>query len=60
MEATDRTLHGSRCLIIGYGRIGRLLADRLLSLGAEVTVSARKYGDSVRKASAVPKRVSVV
>ena len=45
MESTDRTLHGSRCLIIGYGRIGRLLADRLLSLGAEVTVSARKYGD---------------
>ena len=45
MESTDRTLHGSRCLIIGYGRIGRLLADRLLALGAEVTVSARKYGD---------------
>lgn len=45
MESTERTLHGSRCLIIGYGRIGRLLADRLLALGAEVTVSARKYGD---------------
>lgn len=45
MESTDRTLHGSRCLIIGYGRIGRVLADRLLALGAEVTVSARKYGD---------------
>lgn len=45
MEATDRTIHASRCLIIGYGRIGRLLADRLLGLGAEVTVSARKYGD---------------
>ena len=45
MESTDHTLHGSRCLIIGYGRIGRLLADRLLALGAEVTVAARKYGD---------------
>lgn len=45
MEATDCTLHGSRCLVIGYGRIGRLLAERLLALGAEVTVSARKYGD---------------
>jgi len=45
MESTDRTLLGSRCLVIGYGRIGRLLADRLLALGAEVTVSARKYGD---------------
>jgi len=45
MESTDRTLLGSRCLVTGYGRIGRLLADRLLALGAEVTVSARKYGD---------------
>lgn len=45
MESTDRTLHASRCLVIGYGRIGRMLADRLLALGAEVTVSARKYGD---------------
>ena len=45
MESTDRTLLGSRCLVIGYGRIGKLLADRLLALGAEVTVSARKYGD---------------
>lgn len=45
MESTDSTLHNSRCLVIGYGRIGRLLADRLLALGAEVTVSARKYGD---------------
>ena len=33
MESTDHTIHGSRCLIIGYGRIGRLLADRLLALG---------------------------
>lgn len=45
MESTDRTLLGSRCLIIGCGRIGRLLADRLLAMGAEVTVSARKYSD---------------
>jgi len=45
MEATDRTIHDSSCLVIGYGRIGRLLADRLLAMGAEVTVSARKYGD---------------
>lgn len=45
MASTDHTIHASRCLVIGYGRIGRLLADRLLALGAEVTVSARKYGD---------------
>ncbi len=45
MEATDHTLHGSRCLVVGYGRIGKLLAARLDSLGAEVTVSARRYSD---------------
>ena len=45
MENTERTIHASRCLVIGYGRIGKLLAERLLALGAEVTVSARRYGD---------------
>lgn len=45
METTDRTIHGSKCLVVGYGRIGKLLALRLRDLGADVTVSARKYGD---------------
>lgn len=45
MEHTEHTIHASRCLVVGYGRIGKLLAERLLGLGAEVTVSARRYGD---------------
>ena len=45
MEATEHTIRASRCLVIGYGRIGKLLAHRLQGLGAEVSVSARKYGD---------------
>lgn len=45
MEATDRTIHGSRCLVIGYGRIGKLLAERLAALGAQTAVSARRYSD---------------
>lgn len=45
MEATERTLCSSRCLVIGYGRIGKVLAQRLKALGAEVTVAARKYSD---------------
>lgn len=45
MEATDTTIHGRRCLVLGFGRTGKLLADRLKGLGAQVTVSARKYGD---------------
>lgn len=45
MEATERTLHGCRCLVIGYGRIGKLLSHKLRGLGAAVAVSARRYSD---------------
>ena len=38
MAATDVTLCGTPCLVIGFGRIGKLLAHRLRGLGAEVTV----------------------
>lgn len=42
---TARTLYKSKCLVIGYGRIGKILAERLKALGCEVSVSARKYSD---------------
>lgn len=45
MEELPTTLYGTRVLVIGYGRIGRLLAQRLKGMGARVTVSARKYED---------------
>ncbi|MCL1820780.1 MAG: dipicolinate synthase [Oscillospiraceae bacterium] len=45
MEQTEHTLHGSVCLIIGYGRIGKVLARQMTALGAKVTVSARKTED---------------
>lgn len=38
-------LAGSRVLICGFGRIGRLLALKLRALGAEVTVAARSAAD---------------
>ena len=41
MEQLDRTLWGTSCLILGFGRIGRLLAHRLQGLGVSVTVAAR-------------------
>ena len=41
MEQMDRTLWGTSCLILGFGRIGRLLAHRLHGLGVDVTVAAR-------------------
>ncbi len=45
IESTDFTLWQSNILVIGYGRVGKILADRLKSLGANVTVSARKPKD---------------
>ena len=48
MERTERTLLGSRVLILGGGRISQALTPRLRSLGAEVTVYARSAGQRAR------------
>lgn len=45
MEHLDRTLLGMNCLVLGFGRIGKLLSHRLHGLGARVTATARKPGD---------------
>jgi dipicolinate synthase subunit A len=45
MEETPITVCGAKCLVIGYGRIGKILSHRLRELGANVTVSARRYSD---------------
>ena len=45
MEELPITLHGARVLVIGYGRLGRVLADRLAGLKARVSVAARRYAD---------------
>ncbi len=39
------TLFESRVLVTGYGRVGKVLAERLSAMGAQVTVSARKCAD---------------
>ncbi len=44
MEAireSDRNLHGSCCLVLGYGRCAKVLAQKLKALDAYVTVAAR-------------------
>ena len=45
IEKTPFTLWNAKVLVIGYGRVGRVLADRLKALGSKVTVSARKSPD---------------
>ena len=45
MEETPAMLCGTRALVIGYGRIGKLLSAKLKAMGAYVTASARKPAD---------------
>ena len=42
IEELPITIHGMKCAILGYGRVGRVLAGTLSALGADVTVFARK------------------
>lgn len=46
MQKTPYTIHGSRCLILGYGRIGKVLASMLKGIGAHVCVCVRKHKDA--------------
>lgn len=45
MEASDKTIFGSKCIVLGYGRCGKLLAKDLKGLGADVFVSFRNERD---------------
>lgn len=42
IEELPITIHAMKCAILGYGRVGKVLASTLSSLGADVTVFARK------------------
>lgn len=45
MERMDCMLLGMPCLVLGFGRIGKLLSHRLRGMGAEVTATARRPED---------------
>ena len=45
IEELPVTLHGARCLVLGYGRIGKILSKALHDLGADTCVSARRHSD---------------
>ncbi len=42
MENTDRVIEGMKALVCGYGRIGKILSQKLKLLGADVSVAARR------------------
>lgn len=58
INETSTTVYGSKVLVLGYGRIGKLLSGYLKTLGAEVYVEARKESDlawiEARSMNAVP------
>ncbi len=41
INETPKTIFSSKCVIAGYGRIGKILAKLLRNMGADVTVLAR-------------------
>ncbi len=45
IEESDKTLFGSKALVIGYGRCGKILSRTLNCIGADVTVTYRKQID---------------
>ncbi len=42
---TNKIIHGSEVLILGFGRIGKVLARKMAGLSAKVTCAARKDED---------------
>lgn len=45
ISETPITIHGSKCLVLGYGKVGKILSKSLCALGAKTYVEARKYAD---------------
>lgn len=45
IEELPLTIHGMKCAVTGYGKVGKVLSSTLKALGAEVTIFARKEKD---------------
>ncbi|MEG2428972.1 MAG: dipicolinate synthase subunit DpsA [Oscillospiraceae bacterium] len=45
MEELPKTIFQTKCLVVGFGRIGKILSKQLSLLGADVSVCARSYKD---------------
>lgn len=47
-EHTDQTVHSSRVMVVGFGRVGNTVANKFSALGAKVSVCARSIRDLAR------------
>ena len=45
MVNSEITLHGSKCIVLGFGRCGKVLAHLLKGIGADLSVEARSAVD---------------
>ena len=45
IKNTDTILHGSKVLVLGYGRVGKIVAQKFYGLSAKVSCAARKQSD---------------
>lgn len=45
IKNTDKILQGSRVLILGFGRVGKIVANKFSKMSALVTCAARKVSD---------------
>ena len=45
MELTDITIHGANVMVLGFGRVAKILLDKLEGLNANVFCAARKKKD---------------
>ena len=45
IKETISTIHGSKILVMGFGRVGKILSKMLKGIGADVYCEARKYSD---------------
>ena len=45
LKEYGKSIFSSKCLVVGFGRIGKILAKLLKNMGAKVTVSARSVKD---------------
>lgn len=59
MQKTRTAMNDSRCMVVGYGRIGRALTEILLNLGAQVTVVSGKTGKRAAAMESGAKAVSL-
>lgn len=48
IEHTDYTIHSSRVIVVGFGRVGNTVANKFAALGAKVSVCAESIMDLAR------------